>query len=229
MSKTESLSLPEEIMLLALHDEAGTIEAGAMYQYALGGAVLAELLMRDCIRLDTSKKKLVHLVNAKPLGDPLLDQSLIRLRDASKSAAAQTWVSRFAGVNNLKHRLAEQLVDRGILRADEDKVMMLFSRRIYPEIDPKPERRLVERLRQAIFTESDNLEPRIVVLVALADSAGLLKNAFDKKDLNGRKDRIARIVKGDAMAEATKEAIEAVQAAVMIACIMPTIITSATH
>lgn len=229
MARKDSLTLPEEIMLLALHDEKGTTGVESMYSYAIGGAVLTELVMRGRVRLDTSKKKRVHLVNAKPVGDPLLDECLIKLVDARKPAGAQTWVSRFAGVKNLKHRLAERLCERGILKADRDKVMLLFSRRIYPEIDPEPEQALVEKLRQAIFTESRNLDPRTVVLVALADSASLLKNVFDKKELKIRKDRIARIVEGEAMAEATKEAIEAVQAAVMVAVILPTITSSAVH
>lgn len=227
MTRDRFLSLPEEIMLLALHDEKGTTGLESMYQYAIGGAVLAELVMRGRVRLDTSKKKLVHLVNAKPLGDPLLDDCLTKMSVARKSAGAQTWVSRFAGVKNLKHHLAERLCDHGILRADREKIMLLFSRRIYPEIDPAPERNLIERLRQAIFSEGGNVDPRTVVLVALADSASLLNKIFDKKELKGRKDRIARIVEGEAMAEATKEAIEAVQAAVMVAVIVPTITSSA--
>lgn len=229
MTQDDSLSLPEEVMLLALHDEKGTTGMESMYQYAIGGAALAELLMRKRIRLDTSKKKQVHLVSAKPIGDPFLDACLSKLSNAKKPAAAQTWVSRFAGVKNLKHLLAEGLCDRGILRANKDKVMLIFSRRIYPEIDPQPEKALVERLRQAIFTENNHLDPRTVVLVALADSAGLLKNVFDKKDLKARKERIARIVEGDAMAEATKEAIEAIQAAIMVAVIVPTITSAAVH
>jgi Golgi phosphoprotein 3 len=229
MTRNDPLSLPEEVLLLALHDEKGTVAMDSTYQYAIGGAALAELLMRERIRLDTSKKKLVHLVNAKPLGDPLLDECLLKLSNSRKPASAQTWVSRFAGVKNLKHRLAKQLCDRGILKTDRDKVMLLFSRRIYPEIDSRPEQALVGRLRQAIFTESNQLDPRTVVLVALADSASLLKNVFDKKELKTRKDRIARIVEGEAMAEATKEAIEAVQAAVMIASITPIIVSTATH
>ena len=229
MTQADSLSLPEEILLLALHDEKGTTGIESMYQYAIGGAILAELLMQKRVCLDSSKKKTVHLVNAKPLGDPLLDESLRKLTDARKPAAAQTWVSRFAGVKSLKHRLAEGLCDRGILRADRDKIMLLFSRRIYPEIDPQPERALVERLREAVFTESNHLAPRTVVLVALADSAGLLNNVFDKKVLKGRKDRINRIVEGEVMAEATKAAIEAVQAAVMVAVIIPSITTAAVH
>lgn len=229
MTREATLSLPEEIMLLALHDEKGTTGLESMYQYAIGGAALAELLMRERIRIDTSRKKQVGVINAKPLGDPLLDECLTKLVEARKPAAAQTWVSRFAGVKNLKHLLAERLCDRGILRADKDKVMLLFSRRTYPEIDPEPEQALVERLRQAIFTENNHLDPRTVVLVALANSASLLNNVFDKKDLKARKDRIARVVEGDAMAEATKEAIEAVQAAIMVAVILPTITTAAVH
>jgi Golgi phosphoprotein 3 len=229
MERNDSLSLPEEVLLLALHDEKGTVGMDSTYQYAIGGAVLAELLMQARIHLDTSRKKLVHLVNAKPLGDPLLDECLRRLSAARKPASAQAWVSRFAGVKNLKHRLAEQLCDRGILQADRDRIMLLFSRRIYPEINPQPERALVERLRQAIFTESTRIDPRTVVLVALTDSASLLEKVFDKKELKKRKDRIARIIKGDAMAEATKGAIEAVQAAVMVACITPIIASTATH
>lgn len=229
MTIEATLSLPEEIMLLALHDEKGTTGLESMYQYAIGGAALAELLMRERIRVDTSRKKQVHVINAKPLGDPLLDECLSKLVEARKPAAAQTWVARFAGVKNLKHLLAERLCDRGILRADKDKVMLLFSRRTYPEIDPEPEQALVERLRHAIFTEDNHLDPRTVVLVALANSASLLNNVFDKKDLKARKDRIARVVEGDAMAEATKEAIEAVQAAVMVAVILPTITTAAVH
>jgi len=228
MTHEDQLSLPEEIMLLALRDEEGTIEMGSMYQYAIGGTILAELLMRERIHLDSSKKKLVHLVNAKPLDDPLLDDCLTRIHDSKRAASAQTWVTRFANTKNLKHRLALQLCDRGILKADRDKILLLFTRRIYPEIDPRPENEMIERLRQAIFSEADHLDPRTVVLVSLAHSAGLLPMAFDKKDLKARKDRIERIIQGDALGQAAKEAIEAVQAAVFVACIMPAIITTST-
>jgi len=226
MTHLNPLSLPEEIMLLALHDEEGTIEMGSMYAYAIGGAVLAELLMRDRVHLDSSKKRSVHLVNAKPLGDPLLDDCLTKIQESRKQAAAQTWVAKFANLKDLKHRLAMRLCDRGILQADEDKILLLFSRRIYPEVDPKPEKEMAERLRQAIFTEDDHLDTRTVVLVSLAHSAGLLKMVFDKKDLKGRTERIERIINGDATGQATKQAIEAVQAAIFVTCIMPAITTA---
>jgi Golgi phosphoprotein 3 len=227
MTIQSTLFLHEEVMLLALRDEEGTIASGTMYQYAIGAAILSELLLNQRIALDESKKKkLVNLISSTPLGNPLIDQCLEKIGNAKRRASLQTWVSRFAGVKNLKHRVAQQLCDRGILRASEDKILLLFTRKIYPEINPEPERRLIERLRQAIFTDSRDIDPRTVVLVSLADSTGLLKEAFDKKKLKSRKARIKEISNGEITGKAAKEAIEAIQAAVMVACIMPAVMTA---
>jgi hypothetical protein len=105
--------------------------------------------------------------------------------------------------------------------------LLLFTRKIYPEINPEPERKLIERLRQAIFTDSRDIEPRTVVLVSLANSTGLLKIVFDKKKLKGRKARIEEIINGEITGKAAKEAIQAMQAAVMLCCIMPAFTTAA--
>lgn len=45
-----TLTLPEELMLIALRDERGTIEANAgMYAYALTGGVLTELFLAGLV------------------------------------------------------------------------------------------------------------------------------------------------------------------------------------
>ena len=228
MTTQNSLFLHEEIMLLALRDEEGTIASGTMYKYAIGAAVLSELLLNKRIAVEKSKKKkFVNLVSSQPFGEALIDQCLEKICNAKRRASLQTWVSRFASVKNLKHRVARQLCERGILRADEDKILLLFARKIYPEVNPEPERNLIERLRQAIFTDSRDIDPRTVVLVSLANSTGLLKVVFDKKKLKGRKARIKEISEGDITGKAAKEAIEALQAAVMVCCIVPAITTAA--
>jgi len=222
-----NLFLHEEILLLALRDEEGTIASGTMYQYAIGAAVLAELLLSKRIEVEQSgRKKLVNLVSPTPLGEPLIDECLEKVSSAKRRAVLQTWVSRFSGVKNLKHRVARQLCRRGILRADEDKVLLIFTRKIYPEVNPEPETELIERLRTAIFTDTEDIDPRTVVLLSLANSTGLLKVVFDKKELKGRKARIKQIVNGEIMGKAATEAIQAMQAAVMVACIMPTLMTT---
>lgn len=122
------LYLYEEIMLLALRDKEGTTELGSMYPYALGGALLAELLLSKAIGIDPAdKKKLVNALSSKQPQDALLAECLQKIKTAKRRASMQTWVSRLANIKELKHRIATQLVRRGILRADEDKVLLIFT------------------------------------------------------------------------------------------------------
>ncbi len=55
-----SLYLHEEIMLLALRDEQGTVEYGTNYVYAMCGGILAELLLAGRITVEDNRKKLVN-------------------------------------------------------------------------------------------------------------------------------------------------------------------------
>ena len=227
MTNQNSLFLQEEVMLLALRDEEGTIASGTMYHYAIGSAILAELLLNKRITVEeVKKKKLVNLISSTPFGESLIDECLEKLGKAKRRAQLQTWVSRFSGIKNLKHRVAQQLCDLGILRATEESVLLIFSRKIYPEINPGPESKLIERLREAIFTDSRDIDARTVVLVSLANSTGLLNVVFDKKKLKGRKARIKEIIDGEVTGKAAKEAIQAMQTAVFVACIMPAVMTT---
>jgi Golgi phosphoprotein 3 len=231
MTVQNNLFLHEEVMLLALRDKEGIVASGTMYQYAIGAAVLAELLLNERVAVEPSgKKKLVNLVSSTPLGDPLIDECLEKIGRAKRRTALETWVSRFAGVKYLKHRVAQRLCDKGILRASEDKILLIFTRRIYPEINPEPERKMIERLRQAIFTDVGDIAPRTIILISLANSTGLLNIVFNKRDLKSRKEKIKQIVNGEITGMAAKEAIQAMQAAVMVACIVPAIaVTTARH
>ncbi len=222
------LGLHEEIMLLALRDEEGTVEFGSMYGYALGGALLAELLLAGRISVEEGKRKLVNVVSDEPVGQPLVDQCLLQIASAKRRAVVQTWVQRFSAIKNLHHRIAQGLCERGILRAAEDKVLLIFRRQIYPEINPQPERRLIERLRKAIFTDQDRVDPRTTILISLANGANLLRIPFDRKDLKKRRQRIEQLTNGELMGKAASEAIQAAQAAVTIAAVMPAIIVTTT-
>ncbi len=224
------LFLHEEIMLLALRDEEGTVAGGTHYTYALGGAILAELLLQERVKVDDSRRrKLLTVKSTRRIGDPLLDECLEKVKSAKRRASLRTWVGRFAGIKQLRHRVALALCERGILRADEDTVLLIFKRKVYPEVDPKPERELIERLRQAIFTYTNELDAHTVVLAALANGSGILKVVFDKKKLKGRKKRLKQLTKGDVAGKATREAIEAMQAAVVAVMVATTVATTATH
>ena len=216
-------------MLLALHDEKGTF-LGAHTSIGLGGAIASELLLKERIRVDESRRwrKIVEVRNIRRTDDPILNECLKRIRDAKRRASLQTWITRFSSTSKLRHRVAGRLCERGILKADEKQLLVLFRKRIYPEIDPGPERAIIERLRAAIFSEDREVEPRTVVLVSLAHAVGLLNPIFGRRELRPRKQRIKSLTNGDLIGKATSDAVEAAQAAVAAAAVMPAIIAAST-
>ena len=75
MTHTKPLFLYEEIMLLALDNEKGTV-ATSYLEYAVAGAVLAELLLDSRITVGATRKRLVDLHNTRPTGDPIIDECM---------------------------------------------------------------------------------------------------------------------------------------------------------
>ncbi len=221
-----SLHVYEEITLLALREEAGTVIGSSMFPYALAGAIAAELLLEGRIRIADPRKGLVEVAEAGATGDALLDDCLQRIATARRRAPLRDWVSRFAVVKGLKRRAAESLCRRGVLRLEEKQVLLLFRQKVYPEIDPRPEREIVERLRRAVLGDAPQVETRTVILVALARAADLLKAHFERGELKDRRARIKALVAGEAAGKATAEAIQAMEAAVMVAVMVPAIAAS---
>jgi len=224
-AQRDGLYFHEEIMLISLHDQSGTVEFGAWYSQAVGAAVLAELLIAEKIEVEEGKKHLVYLLDDRPMGEPVIDECLAKIANSKRRASASTWIGRFAGLKHLKHRVAQGLCRRGILREDEDKVLLLFSRKIYPEVNPVPERELIDRLHEAIFTDREPIDLRTVVVVSLAKTCDLLKYPFDKKELKARKQRIEQLCNGDLIAQAANDAIQAIQAAIIVAAVVPVMIS----
>ncbi len=229
MDKQPGLYLHEEILLLALKDKKGTIASAAtMYQNAVGGAILAELLLQKRIKIDeSSKKKLVNIDSTQLTGDDVIDECLQKISGAKRRASVQTWLMRFAGVKHLKHRVAKQLCRKNILKENEDKVLLFFNRKVYPEINHEPEQKIINRLKEAIFTDSELTDSRTTILLSLAYRSNLLSIIFDKKELKKRNKRIEKLVNGEIIGKATSDAIEAIQAVALIAA--TTAITPTVH
>lgn len=227
MNDRPELRLHEEVLLLALKDEKGTPHA-TQYGFALGGALLAELLLEERLILEEAPRRKplkpgkkpsyrVAIDDPKPLADPILDECLHRVASSKKTRSPEDWVMRFARLKDLKRRIAVGLCRKGILREREDRILLLFRRTAYPTLDGAPERRLVERLTDAVAGDSLDLDARTAVLVALCHGTGLLKPVLGKDLVKRRKDRIEEITEGDLIGEATKAAVQAAQAAVIAA------------
>jgi golgi phosphoprotein 3 len=212
MISAVDLPLHEQILLLALHDEKGTVHT-SHFAYALAGGIVAELLLGGRLSIEESKRsRLLTAADAWPTGDPLLDECVHRIADAKRKASTATWVGRLAALRDLQHRVAERLCERGILRREEGRVLWLFSRTLYPTADPTPERALVAAMRSAIAEERE-VPARLAIVLALAHSSGILRHVLDGELLKTRRERLETLVRLDEASGATRSAIEAARAA----------------
>jgi hypothetical protein len=222
-----ALTFHEEVMLLALRDERGTIESGAWYQMAVGGAVLAELVLAERVQIvKDGKHSLIQLLSHEPVGDALIDEWLERIAADPKTRRVAHWVQKISATKDLKGRVARDLAERGILRVDEDKILFLFTRETYPEVNPQPEQALRDRLRASVLESSGEVDPRTALLLSLAKGTGLMQLVFDKAERKAHKQRIETVVNGEACGRAVRELVEATTVAIFVACVIPVVVAS---
>ena len=122
----------------------------------------------------------------------------------------------YCAQHQFRHKVALRLCDRKILRCAEEKVMLLYTRNFYPEIDPEPEKAIVQQLRAAILSTDEDIEPRVGVLIALAHHAGLLTGPLSLAELKQHENRIKRIASGDAAGQASAQLLANVTGAMMM-------------
>jgi Golgi phosphoprotein 3 len=206
MTADRSLHLYEQVLLLSLRGDKGTSTTGFAH-IAIAGAVLAEWLIDGRISIDESRRQLASLKDVRHSGDLVLDECLDLFKAAKRTAPLKTWIARLSRIPNLRHKAAMQLCVRGILRADENQVLWLFTRKIYPEINSKPRKAIVDSLRQAIFSETARIDESLAVLISLAHGAGLLAPIFGRSEIRGRKTRISALLASNAVGKATQQLI----------------------
>ncbi|MBT8403266.1 MAG: GPP34 family phosphoprotein [Gemmatimonadetes bacterium] len=214
------LRLHQELLLLALHDTKGTLAFGQMQHVGLGGGIFSELLLEERLRLVTEKrgrkeKTFVEVANRTRTREDVLDLALERLSAAKRRANPRDTVLRIARIKRLRHHVGLELVRRGVLRATEDEILLFFRRKVYPTLDPGPERALIERIRAALEDRDAGApDGRTALLISLAHATGTLRALYDRKALKALKVRIEGLVAeaGEA-GDATTAAIQAAQAA----------------
>ncbi len=215
----QRLWLHEEVLLVGLHDEKGSFQTSTTLGLAMGGAILAELYLLGRLGFEGDDKKAVARIDDDtPTNAPILDDALTLVRDARKPPRLTDLVTRFGRISKLRRRAADGLVELGVLRREEGKVLLIFPVTRYPEADPDFEAEINRRLADAIFTDEPVEDPRTITLTALLSAAGMLPLVFDRKELKSRRARIEAVAAGDVAGAAVQAAVQAMQAAVIAAC-----------
>ncbi|WP_043831278.1 GOLPH3/VPS74 family protein [Muricoccus aerilatus] len=190
------LTMPEELLLLMLDDRTGRLNeaAGPASGYAIAGAILAELALRN--RIDTDPQRL-FVADATPTGDNLLDPVLARIAadpaPEGEPHDSRWWIETLGQeADRFRDAIFARLVAHGILRTEEGRFLWIFPERRYPMISDKEEREVKARLMGVIF-EDDIPEPRDSLLIGLVRAAGLLPLILAPDTLEAAEPRIAQV------------------------------------
>jgi golgi phosphoprotein 3 len=209
------LTFAEEFLLLA-HDEKTGEFADLSYSVmnvALAGAALMDLALLG--RIDTDLEQLV-LVDRAPIGEALLDFCLVKIAGAEGVMDARGWVELLADEGAVLQEMAlDRLVERGILKRDDKRFLWVFSHRVYPMIDNREIVEVKKRISALVFSD-DIPDPRDIVLLALADSSGLLTHIFSPEEIDRRRARIKQVARMDLIGQAVYKVINEIQTAVMM-------------
>lgn len=205
------LTLPEQLLLLALHDQKGTIlsSASISIEYGLAGAVIMELALRGKVQMRA--KKLV-VVDSAATGDDVLDRVLGQMKEAGKDRDAAYWINRLPSKIKIKPAMLERLVQQRILNMEEQKILGLFGSPHYPTRNPQEEKKLREQIRQTVLCRYPT-EAKLVALVGLVQACGLTNEIFSKEERKEADRRIKEIMQHDPVAKAVADTVIGIQAA----------------
>ena len=214
--------IAEDLLLLLLDDESGTLAASDKVRPLLGGALLLELALaeRVVVAERTSRWSSAKVTAVgRPLGEPVLDEALARV--AEKPRTAQDLVNRLG--KGTRERLLDRLVDRGLVERRDDKVLGLFPHTTWPARDARHEES-VRALLQGALVHGLTPDARTSALIALLAAIDHAHKVVDRGELPAKvvRQRAKAISEGAWAATAVKDAVAAAQAAVTAAVVAST-------
>jgi len=208
------LTLPQELYLLALHEEKGRVPASLSISlhYGLGGAILAELILQGRVGLD-DKRKAVVVNNALFNEDDLLNEGLERIQTSGRRHRAKYWVSAFSDyISKLEKRLANRLVDLGVLRKEQKRFLGVVPYEAYPAQDASARFWIKQHLRSVVLG-GEVPDGHTAALLSLVRACDLLGRIFTRDELKTARRQSEALRRGEAIGEAEQQAIETIEAA----------------
>ena len=210
------LRFAEEIMLLLLDDKGGKFAdlPAPSVECALAGAVLMDLALEG--RIDTDPERL-FVVDPTPLKDHLLDPTLAWIAQSTETYDTRHWIEQtIAYAGDIRARSLARLVERGILRREDDRFLWVFQTRRYPVIDDQPVQEVKLRIMGVLF--SDEIpDARDIVIISLSDACGIFRGLLSSRELRGAAPRIEQVGKMDLIGREVSKAVRHIESSLAIA------------
>ena len=208
------LTISEEVLLLFLDDERGTFIRGPdiHVELAMSGAVLMDLALAN--RIDTDPERL-FVVDPSPLSDEVLDRLLARIAASEQERSVEYWLNWIReDVPDIMGHFIDRLVERGILRRMEEKVLWMFETRRYPIIDDREEREVKRRITSVLFS-NEIPDPRDIVIIGIVNACDLLEVILHHREVEKVRERADQIAGMDFIGQAVNRTISDVRASIL--------------
>lgn len=189
------LTFAEEFILLSLDEKSGDFRTTHFMslEYGIVGAILMELQILN--RLDSDPDRL-WVVDASPTGQEEFDRVISMIRSHDREESPQWWIKEIGRqCGDFKDSLITRLVDRGILKVQDKRVLWVFPTRKYPLIDNREVMEVRARIRALVMSD-DIPEPRDIILIALMRACELEDAVFtgeERKEYRARIDHLSRM------------------------------------
>ncbi|MFG1783509.1 GPP34 family phosphoprotein [Rhodococcus oryzae] len=214
--------LAEDLLLLLLDDESGKpLIDGTALPRALAGAVLLELALGGLVRPagegeEVKKGRLVLSEDAPP-EDPILAGAVARIRE-SKPLKPERAIEKID--QRLREALLQRIVDRGWVRESKGRLLGIFPTTVWPAVDESHERAVRDELRAALVDGAAPTE-RTAALISLLSAVDAAAKVVTDGDRRAIKKRAKEIADGEWAGAAVRRTVEAVNAAIVVAVIIP--------
>jgi golgi phosphoprotein 3 len=208
------INLVEEYYILCLHEEKCKIIAAVedTLRYGESAAALMELAIHQKIKVD--EKRRVEVVDATPTGDDIVDEAMTTIQGEEKHRKISYWLEKlFVKPKKLTEHLNSHLVDKGIVRTEEESIYWVIPSQLHPEINASLRFAIKERLRVMVIADQKP-SLRELALLGLADATGLSEQIFFKDERKLVRRHTYEMLVGEAMKDPTAQAIEDIQSTV---------------
>ena len=204
-------TLPEALLLFALHDQKGTVQPSAFLalDHALRGAVLSELKLRGFVQVRANGDLRPHPKPPPAPPEPFLATAwavIAQVSAARPCVEVLSTLQRAGG--DVRASVRSYLSASGVLTESRVDRMGLPSDVVHPMADGTHEAALREQVAAGLAA-GDAVSPRIGALIALAVAAHLEDELFG--DVAAAKARADWVAERDAVVRAVQDAVARVE------------------
>lgn len=211
-------TLPEELLLLSIHEAKGVFFGSALERLkpGLAGAILAELALTGKIQADTNHR--LQVMDANQAMDEVLNKVIDALNKTGNERKFGYWIGAIGQkADKYQGKIVEGLIQKGVFTEDDERLLWVIPAPLQPEVKASTKYVLSKRLR-GIALAQEPFETRDLVLLSLVRACNLLDLVFlrDERKLAARyiNEQLFRRAISDPLIQTVQEIEAAVAAAV---------------